>query len=87
MGRRNYQKHYPAPLPSTIKAQPRNVTFLTIKTVVSEKSLKRRAHVLGQGSVSLAPSPDIWILCLRCLSQNHHSGPISFVICPGPNLN
>ena len=40
------------PFPSTIEAQPRNVTFLTIKTVVRkiQKTTVRRAHVLGQGS-------------------------------------
>ena len=40
------------PFPSTIEAQPCNVTFLT-KKLWSEKSRKttvRRAHVLGQGS-------------------------------------
>ena len=33
------------PFHSTIEAQPRNITFLTIKTLVNQ------AHVLGQGSV------------------------------------
>ena len=40
------------PFPSTIKARPHNVTFLTIKTVVKkiQKTTVRRAHMLGQGS-------------------------------------
>ena len=40
------------PFPSTIEEQPRNVTFLSIKTVVRkvQKTTVRRAHVLGQSS-------------------------------------
>ena len=34
MSRRNYQSMIQLPFPSTIEAQPRNVTFLTIQTVV-----------------------------------------------------
>ena len=44
------------PFPSTIEAQPRDITFLTIKTMVSRKTTVRRARLvcldkaaLGQG--------------------------------------
>ena len=43
MSTRNYQKHGPAPFPSAIESQPRNVTFLTIKTVV-RKIQKNNGH-------------------------------------------
>ena len=49
MSRRNYHQHDPAPLPSTIVAQARHVTFLTTKPRLEKtrKTTHRRGPVLG----------------------------------------